>query len=282
VAFVLASGGNLGSAQVGMLRALVEHGIYPQHIVGTSVGAINGAAFAADPNAAGVERLDAIWRALDSRDLVSRASLRNAVALARRGHGLNDHDGLREVIERAVVARRFGELAVPFECLATNVREASEAWFGAGDLIEALVASASFPVLFPPVEIDGEWYLDGGILADVPVTRAVERGATRIYLLGTGRLGQPLNAPKRPLGMALQASWIARKHRFQQDLAAVPRHVELHILPDGAPPAPSRIHDLSQTAEMIDTAYAASSAYLAHTTAPPVTPTARRPQPTGR
>jgi NTE family protein len=245
-----------------MLRALVEHDIRPHRIVGCSVGAINGAAFAAEPTPRSVDRIDAIWRELDSRELVARASIRNAVALARRGQGLNDHDGLRAVVERALRVRRFDELATPFECVATDIRRAAEHWFVAGDLVEAVVASASVPVLFPPVEIDGEWYLDGGVLKDVPLTRAVELGATTIYVLGTGRLAQPWNAPKRPLGMAFQASWIARKHRFQQDLAAVPDHVAVHLLPDGDPPATTRIHDLSHTAEIIDAAYAASSSYL--------------------
>ena len=271
MAFVFASGGNLGSAQVGMLRALVEHGVVAHRIIGTSVGAINGAAFALDPTVAGVERLVHTWLDLDSRDLVSRASIRNAVALARRGQGLNDHDGLRAAISRVLEVRRFDELQLPFECVATNVRQASEEWFDSGDLIDALLASASVPVLFPPVEIDGESYLDGGILKDVPLPRAVERGATTIYVLGTGRLAQPWNTPKRPLGMAFQASWIARKHRFQQDLAAVPPHVTVHLLPDGDPPATTRIHDLSHTAEMITSAYTATSAYLANLT--------RRPQP---
>lgn len=260
---MFASGGNMGSAQVGMLRALVEHGIVAHHVVGASVGAINGAAFAADPTLDGVRHLDGIWRALDSRDLVSRASIRNAVALARRGQGLNDHDGLRAVIERVVAPRRFEHLLVPFECVATNVRQASEQWFSQGHLIDALVATTSVPVLFPPVEIDGEWFLDGGIVKDVPLTRAVQAGATTIYVLGTGRLGQPLATPKRPLGMVVHASWIARKHRFQQDLDAVPDDVAVHLLPDGDPPQNTRIHDLSHTAAMIDAAYTATHAYLA-------------------
>jgi NTE family protein len=253
----------MGSAQVGMLRALVERGIAPDHIVGASVGAINGAAFAVAPTLDGVRHLDGIWRALDSRDLVSRTSIRTAVALARRGQGLNDHDGLRAVIERVVVGRQFADLRLPFECVATNVGRATEEWFTDGDLVEALVASTSVPVLFPPVEIDGEWYLDGGIVKDVPLTRAVQAGASTIYVLGTGRLGQPLSTPKRPLGMVVQASWIARKHRFQQDLDAVPHDVAVHLLPDGDPPPGTRIHDLSHTAEMIDAAYEATRSYLA-------------------
>jgi NTE family protein len=251
-----------------MLRALVEHGIHPHHTVGCSVGAINGAAFALDPTVRGVDRLEGIWRDLDSREVVGRASIRSAVALARRGQGLNDHGGLRALIERVLEGRRFADLRVPFECVATDVREAAEHWFASGDLVDAVLASSSVPVLFPPVEIGGEWYLDGGILKDVPLPRAVEWGATTIYVLGTGRLAQPWNAPKRPLGMAFQASWIARKHRFQQDLAAVPDHVTVHLLPDGEPPAPMRIHDLSRTATIIDAAHTATTEYLAFLAAP--------------
>ena len=85
VAFVLGGGGNLGAVQVGMLRALVEHDIAPDVIVGCSVGAVNGVAFAQDPSLVGVAKLEQLWRALDGREIMRSGWVPPAVQVARRG-----------------------------------------------------------------------------------------------------------------------------------------------------------------------------------------------------
>jgi NTE family protein len=149
----------------------------------------------------------------------------------------------------------------PFHCVATKLVDAAETWFDRGPLIEAVLASASMPVVHPPVDVGGERFLDGGILNDVPLSRAVERGASTVYILGVGRLLQPWTELKRPFDIATRTYWIARKHRFRRDLDAVPEGETVHLLLDGDP-QPTRFHDLTQTSPMIEGAYRASSTYL--------------------
>ena len=143
VAFVLSGGGNLGALQIGMLRALTERGIRPDLIVGCSVGAINGAAFAEEPTVAGVARMERLWRELDGKDLMPSKLLPNAVALARRGEAIHDSEPLRRALEDQLRARTFEELAVPFQCVATDVIGVREVWFASGPLIEPILASAA-------------------------------------------------------------------------------------------------------------------------------------------
>ena len=80
VAFVLSSGANMGAVQVGVLRALVEHGVRPDLVVGCSIGALNGAALAEDPTVDGVARLERAWTTADPRGILAPP-----LAAARRG-----------------------------------------------------------------------------------------------------------------------------------------------------------------------------------------------------
>jgi NTE family protein len=261
VAFVLSGGGNLGAVQVGMLRALLEHEIYPDLILGCSVGALNGAALADDPSLAGVGRLDDLWRSVDGKDLMPRNWLPNAVALARRGEAIHDSEGLRKMLEAAMGGREFKDLVVRFECVATDVKDVKEVWFNHGPLLDAILASAAMPAVYPSVEINGARYLDGAIVNDVPMSRAVELGASTLYVLQVGSFSRPRAQPRRPLDVAVQAYWIARHHRFKRDLEAMPQEVDLHLLPHGQPPV-MRYNDFTRAAELISAAYQASTDYL--------------------
>jgi NTE family protein len=262
VAFVLSGGGNLGALQIGMMRALLEHDIRPDLIVGCSVGAINGAGLAEDPTLAGALRLERLWRDLDGKELMPAGWLPNTVAIARRGEAIHENQGLRRHLEQSLTARTFEELAVPFQCVATDVVGVREVWFRSGPLIEPILASAALPAVYPAVEIDGVRYLDGGIVDDVPMSRAVELGAGTLYVLQVGLFSRPRPEPKRPLDVAVQAYWIARHHRFKRELAAMPADIELHLLPTGQTPS-MRYNDFTRTSELISLAYEASSAYLA-------------------
>jgi NTE family protein len=261
VAFVLSGGGNLGALQVGMLRALLEHDIVPDLLVGCSVGAINGAGFADDPTPAGVDHMEEVWRALEGSNLLPSGWLPNAVALARRGEAVHDHQGLRSMAEDSLRSTTFEELTLPFQCVATDVVGVREVWFSSGPLVPALLASAALPAVYPAVEIDGVRYLDGGIVDDVPVSRAVELGATTIYVLQVGSFSRPRPEPRRPLDVAIQSYWIARHYRFKRDLVNMPEGVEVHVLPAGDRPR-MRFNDFTHTGTLIDGAYAATSAYL--------------------
>src|SRR5262245_15470058 len=268
VAFVLSGGGNLGALQIGMLRALAERDLRPDLIVGCSVGAINGAALAEDSSLAGVARMERLWRELDSTELMPGGLLPGAVALARKGEAIHGNEGLRRSLEAHLRARYFEELTLPFQCVATDVMGVREAWFASGPLIEPILASCAIPAVYPAVEIDGVRYLDGAIVDEVPMARAVELGARTLYVLQVSAFSRPRPVPRRPLDVAIQSFWLARHHRFKRELAAMPASVDVHLLPTG--PAPEiRYNDFTRVAEMIELAYVASSDYLAGR---PVTP----------
>jgi NTE family protein len=268
-AFVLGGGGVLGAAEVGMLEALFEYGIRPDLVVGTSVGAINGALVAADPVPATVDRLRTVWGELASAGILSGSVLARARTLARTRTHLHPREPLRDLLTKHLPARTFAELAIPFQCVAASIERAAEHWFTDGPLVPAVLASSAVPGLLPPVELDGEHYLDGGLVHSIPVGRAVALGAETIYVLHVGRIDRPLRPPTRPWEVATVAFEIARRHRFAADLAALPPHVTLHVLPSGAEAAPSagdlrnlRYRDFSGVGERIDRARAAARDYL--------------------
>lgn len=267
VAFVLGGGGRWGAVEVGMLRALVEAGIRPDLIVGTSIGAFNGAAFAADPTQTGIETLNRLWADVAASDLLGANLVDRVRSVARLRVAIQDPQPLRDMLEHTMSARTFDELAVDFQCVAASIERAAEHWFTEGDLIDALLASAAVPTLFPPIEIDGEHFYDGGLVNSVPVDRAVELGATEIYVLQVGRLEQPLRAPTKFYEPALIAFEIARRHRFGSIRDRIPPGVELHILPSANDVEfddrrQLKWTDLGETAKLVDGAYNASVTYL--------------------
>ena len=264
-AFVLGGGGILGTTQVGMLRALAEQGVRPDVVLGTSIGALNGAFVAADPTTEGIERLAAVWKAVQAEGIFLENPMRQAARVARYRTHLLSNAPLRGIIDRFLPVASIEELAVRFQCVAASIEEADSHWFDAGPVTDAVVASCAVPGLFPPVEIDGQHYLDGGLVHSIPVGRALTLGATEIYVLQVGRVEQPLVPPRRPWEVATVAFEISRRHRFVHEMASVPSSIDLHLLPSGAPESPSLSLGYSRPARMrerMDQAYAASMAYL--------------------
>ena len=265
-AFVLGGGGVLGAAEVGMLQALLEHGVRPDLVVGTSVGAVNGALVAADPTPGAVDRLRGVWEELASRRVFAGSVLGRVGTLVRTRTHLHPREPLRDLLEAFLPVRTFAGLRVPFQCVAASIERAAEHWFTDGDLVDAVLASCAVPGLLPPVEVDGEHYLDGGLVHSIPVGRAVALGADTVYVLHVGRIDRPLRPPARPWEVATVAFEIARRHRFAADLAALPPGVTVHVLPAGDPTPPGagnlRYRDFSGVPARIDQAYVATRDHL--------------------
>jgi NTE family protein len=267
VAFVLGGGGVLGAVEVGMLRALFRAGYRPDLVVGTSVGAINGALVAADPDERVTDRLVRVWASREASEVYGDSLGRQLRRFAARTH-LHSPRPLRRLLERELgPARTFAELAVPFQCCAASIERAAEQWFDAGSVVDAVLASSAVPGLLPPVNVGGEHYLDGGIVNSIPVGRAVEIGASTIFVLQVGRIERPLRPPRRPWEIPQVAFEIARRHRFAREMAAIPPGVTAHVLPTGAGEA--RVdnnllayRDLAVVYERISRAYTASRQYL--------------------
>ncbi|MEU3370581.1 patatin-like phospholipase family protein [Streptomyces sp. NPDC006660] len=269
-AFVLGGGGALGAYEVGMLRALISAGIEPDLVVGTSVGAINGAAIAAEPTAEAVERLGELWGSLGRSGVFSGSVLRRLRLAARNRTHVYSSAPLSELLEAGLPARRIEDLAVPFQCVAAGIESAAEHWFTKGPLVPAVMASCAVPGLLPPVEIDGEHFFDGGLINSIPVGRAVAAGARTVYVLQVGRVERKLKAPRAPWEVAAVAFEIARRHRFTRDMADLPSGVEVHVLPTGASSGRGediagrkfQHRDFGRSLERMERAYEASIAYL--------------------
>jgi NTE family protein len=251
-----------------MLRALHVAGITPDLVLGTSIGAFNGSVIADRPGADGVESLTALWVEIASTGILQGRRIDRWRNVAAMRPALHETSELRALLERVHSAGRLIEdLRIPFQCVAASIERAAEHWFTEGPLIDALLASSAVPALFPPIEIAGEHFYDGGLVNSVPLARAVELGAREIYVLQVGRIESQLRPPKRLHEAALISFEIARRHRFTTAVETLPPGIELHLLPSGNPVAfddarQLRWRDVASTNQLIDGAYAASMAYL--------------------
>ncbi|HEY5842877.1 MAG TPA: patatin-like phospholipase family protein [Mycobacterium sp.] len=267
-AFVLGGGGVLGAAEVGMARALLEAGIRPDLVCGTSVGAINGAAIAANPTPEGAEDLLAIWDTLTEEGVLDGSPIRRVTELMRHRTSLHGNGDLRRLLRDRLPAQTFEDLAVPFECVAASIERAREHWFSTGDLIEPVLASCALPGVFPPVQIGGEHFFDGGLVNSIPLDRAVAHGADTVWVLHVGRLEEELAPPRFLWEVAFTAFEISRRHRFHTDLERVGSEITVHVLPSGLPQRPAatwsnlRYRDTRRIARRADLAYEATCEYL--------------------
>jgi NTE family protein len=267
-AFVLGGGGKWGAVEVGMLRALDEAGITPDLILGTSIGAMNGAVAADQPGPAGVEKLAAVWEDIGRNEILQGSRLDRFKRAATLRPALNDTTELRAMVENShEPGRQIEDLTIPFQCVAASIERAAEHWFVRGPLVDALMASAAVPGLFPPVEIGDEHFYDGGLVNSIPLTRAVDLGVDVIYVLQVGRFESSLRPPERLYEVAMVSFEIARRHRFATALENLPEGVDVHVLPSGNPVAfddsrQLKWRDVSGTSDLIEGAYRASIDYL--------------------
>jgi NTE family protein len=154
---VLSGGAARGFAHVGVIKALHEHGIYPDVVSGVSAGAIAGVLYCDGYNT------DEMLEIIKDRSLLKYASL----TIPR--NGLMSMENLRTVLEDALRAKKFEDLKIPFFCNATNLNDGTPEYFYKGDLVTSVIASASIPVLFRPVFIKGKTYVDGGVVDNFPI-----------------------------------------------------------------------------------------------------------------
>lgn len=260
----------LGAVEVGMLQALLETDLRPDVVLGTSVGALNGALLALDPSPAVVGRLVELWRSAADSELYADNAVRQVRRALRTGTHLYSSRPLRERLQAELGETTFEELAVPFQCCAASIERAGEHWFSRGRVVDAVLASAAVPGLFAPQRIGPpgavEHFLDGGIVNSIPVGRAVELHAERVFVLQVGRVDRPLSVPRYPWEVAKVAFEIARRHRFHREMNEVPTDVEVHLLPTGGGSSKDdslrAFRDFSKVEARIEAAYDATRAYL--------------------
>jgi NTE family protein len=271
--FVLGGGGNLGAIQVGMLKAVLERGIVPDAVVGCSVGAINAAALAADATPGGLELLADIWLSIKDDVICPAGRLSSIRLLTHRGHSLQPNDGLRKLLEDKLPWTTFEEFPRPFQVVATSLSNGHDRWFSSGPVVDPILASTALPAIFPPVEIDGELLIDGAVVDNVPISRALHLGATRIVVFHVGNFERARPQPKKPLDVLVQSFSIARNSRFLREAAAAPDGIEMLVLP-GVDPGKLRYDDFRHSQRLISMGYASASQFMDATAAAAAVPAA--------
>lgn len=256
VAVVVGAGGVLGAAHVGVGYALEQRGFVPDMIIGTSVGALNGAIAAAHPDRA-APWLDHVWTQLRRREVYPLGYLSSRASI------FNDR-GLRRLIARAGLPSRIEQLSVPFTAVAMDLVTGDPVLLDHGDLESALLASAAIPGVLPPVDRGGRTLVDGGVVAYVPVLAAQQTGAASVVVVATGPESSPLrpvDPRRRASAIAARAGVLLLRHQIERDLQEVSQHIPTVVLPTGieAWPAP---WDFGHTRRLISTASRTAGRFL--------------------
>jgi NTE family protein len=228
-AFVFQGGGSIAATQVGMLRALHAAGISADLVVGSSAGAINAVRFALDPTAAGIERLETLWTRVRRRDIFPVSAQDLLPALLGRGGGMTSNRALRRLLERELDGTDLADLTLPAHVVATDLASGDPVVLSAGPAVTALLATTALPGVFPPVEIGGRQFVDGGIASVTPVLQAEALGVDTSYVLPSIGPSDPESVPRAAAPVALRAL-SQLLGRASANEVAVARH-EVHVLP---------------------------------------------------
>jgi NTE family protein len=252
-AFVLAGGGSLGAAQVGMLRALLENGIHADLVVGSSVGAVNAAYFAGNPTLDGISKLETLWSNLKRTDILP-LSWRGILGFLRRRDHLVPSDGLRRLLDLNLPYRDLEDAALPVHVVATDILSGEAVVLSHGSATQAVLASSAIPAAFAPVEINRSLLCDGAIASSTPVHAAFACGARRLIVLPTGSARGLQRPPSGAIASALHAINLLTRRQLAAELERLGESSECHILPTACPSGTSPF-DFSRTSELLERAY---------------------------
>lgn len=258
---MFAGGGSFGAIQVGMLHSLAAHGITADMVVGSSVGALNGAFYAGDPTLKGVERLGEIWRGLKRQD-VFPMSWRTVMSFLWRRDFLISHDGIRKLIDDHIPYRNLEDAKVPVHIVTTDIISGDSIVLSEGSTSQAIVASTSIPGAFRPIRYKDYYLADGAISSNTPIQVAVQKGAKRLIILPTGHACAAQAPPVGAVANALHALTLLIARQLVSELESLDPDIEYFVVPPLCPLVGSP-YDFSRTADHIERAIQTTNAWLA-------------------
>jgi NTE family protein len=264
IAFVFSGGGPLGALQVGAVKAMLEAGLKPDIVVGTSVGALNGTFIAFEPSIEGARRLEDVWRGLQEGDLFPGGRFRGSWAkMLVRGDRVFENAGIRRLIDTRLGNAHFEDAQIPLGVVTTDLETGTERVFTTGEIMRPLLASAAMPGIFPPVEIEGRRYTDGGVSDNVPIQPAIQMGARTIYVMNATATSHQRRPLQRPMDYLLHAFALARSQRlmFERKFIAS-QHVRLIMVPTEPLDFFVPFASVAHTPMLIDSAYDTTKRFL--------------------
>jgi NTE family protein len=236
-ALVLSGGGARGAYQAGVYRYLEEIGFFPDVICGTSVGALNAVALGSGMRS---DRLIELWKNIDKNEVLSISWWKAVTNFFKKEQGpLADPEPLRRLIQREIPIDQLKNSPIETIITAVNIQTAELKLFGNKEIqVEHVLGSSAIPLFFPWQVIDGEYYWDGGIMANTPVLPALESDPDEMVIVllspvGNQRLGIPQNRKEmieRLFELSLLGSYrnLERDFDFRKDLKS--KNMWQHIL----------------------------------------------------
>ncbi|OAJ55129.1 alpha/beta hydrolase [Paraburkholderia ginsengiterrae] len=260
-AFVFAGGGSLGAIEVGMLRELLKRGEHPGCVVGASAGAINAAYLAGYPSADGVAMLEALWCRIRRQDIMPFSLLGLLDIILRRRPHLVEATALRKLLEKNLSFARVEQAALPLHIVATEMLSGNEIVLSSGSVVDAVLASAAIPGVFPPVRIGGVDLVDGGVANNTPISVAIGLQATRIVVLPAGFACALRTPPSSPIAQAMHALTLVIARQLIRDLEFYTKQADIFVVPPLCPLDISP-YDYTQCGRLIDRAAENTRAWL--------------------
>lgn len=261
-AFVLSGGGSLGAIQVGMLQAFAEHGITPDILIGTSVGALNAAYVAGHGmSTESLAELERTWLGLSRADVFPFEPLRLIAATLGKAESLCSNGPLRRLIEAHLTFKRLEDADIPIHVVTTDVRSGMEVLLSKGDAVTAILASAAIPAVFPAVKVNRKPLVDGGIADNAAISQAIDLGADLIYVLPTGYACALDKAPTTALGAAVHSLTLLIEQRLIVDIGHYSDRADIRVAPPLCPLNVSSV-DFSQSRRLLTDARSATGRWL--------------------
>ncbi len=246
-AFVFSGGASLGAVEAGALKAVVEHGVKADLVLGTSVGSLNGAMYAHNPTMEGVKAIEEIWNTLKVWHVFTPSPVTPIVNFTTAGQYLISPKNLRKLITDKLLFAKIEDTKIPFYVISTDIKCGEEVVFNEG--------------VFPPQHMDERTMVDGGILNNAPISTAVRLGAERIVVFPIG-VPSADQEPKNLLEILIRMFIFLLNRQLSTDIQLYKDKVELVIIP---PPECIDVgpHDFSKSKMLIEQSYQKAKEWLA-------------------
>jgi NTE family protein len=250
MALVLCGGGAQGAADIGFYQAMVEQGIKPDFIIGTSVGALNEAFIASGMN---ISRMKKIWT--DISDLKLYRFNPELIWKWGDASSLFKPTDLKRFLKKRLPVKTFEELDISLTVVATNLQKAESVYLDKGPLLPALMASTAIPVYFPPQAMNGDQLVDGGITNNIPIDRAYEKGADTIYCMLSECRHQFSHSVNGLFNMIIRTAQVSQHQKLRNDIRRMADDTELYLLDFCINTRLTSVLDFSKTEMIIEEAY---------------------------